>query len=819
MANLLTDLTLTSAHTVGASFADIAGMSDTVTIAGTGSVVILLMSLNPELGSADECAEYRFTHDGSRVGPEVSAFIDSTDEGTGRTLMFALTGLSAGSHTFAVQAANRSGTAVIDTAHPRTFQIIEIEAGASILVDLESSSSNTAPASFADIANLSQAQTPADGALLLFIHSSQILGETGQKVSQHRFAIDGARDGPEMTNVMDNVDETTGVVMAWAVTGVSAVSHTFSVQWERSLDIPIMDTARPRTFQVVQFTADADLLVDVELLSANTAPASFADQLGMSGTPVIDSTDSIALVLANYTIGAGSDETSDNVLSIGGSEEGAEVSVWTDAADRAESLLMARAVTGESGSTAMSLQWRIRKATPDTDTARERTFQVIDLKVVSGVTHTASGAPSITKPTSTGSAIRKITATGAPAITKPTSTGVAIAKRIASGAPSITKPVSAGEAVHVGVHIASGAPSITKPVSAGEATRRITATGAPSITKPVSAGEATRKITATGAPAITKPTATGVAVHVGVHTASGAPSITKPVSAGSAIAKRIASGAPSITKPVSAGEAAVKRFASGTPSITKPISTGEALVRIKHEASGAPSITKPVSAGEATRKVTATGAPSINQIIAAGSAIAKRIASGAPSITKPVSAGTARRIVTATGAPSISKPTSTGSATVKRFASGAPSISKPTSTGEAVASVKITASGAPSINQIIAAGSAITKRIAAGSPSITKPTSTGAAIHTIKASGAPSITKPTSTGEAFVPQTHTASGSPSITKPFSTGNAILVGFEVLGSTVHDYAREDQIRKRLEIEDEEILAIVIAATTAIINDLD
>ena len=818
MTNLLTDLTLSSAYTVTGSFADIADMSATVTIAGTGSVVILMMSLNPEM-SGDECAEYRFTHDGARVGPVVSAFADATDEGTGRTLMFALTGLSAGSHTFAVQAVNRSGTAVIDTAFPRTFQIVEIESGASILVDLETSSSDSAPASFANMANLSQAQTPAAGALLLFIHGSQILGQTGQKVSDHRFAIDGTRDGPNMTNVMDNVDETTGVMMAWGVTGVSAASHTFSVQWERSLDTPIMDTARPRVFQVIEITEDFDLLVDLESVSADSAAAGYTDIADMSGTPVIDSTDSIALVLANYTIGAGSDETSDNRLSIGGSLEGAEVSVWTDAADRAESLLMARAVTGESGSTAMSLQWKIRAATPDTDTARQRTFQVIDLKAVSGVTHTASGAPSISKPTSTGSAIRKITATGAPSISKPTSTGSAIRKITATGAPAITKPTSTGEAVHVGVHIASGAPSISKPVSAGEATRRVTASGAPSITKPVSAGSAIRKITATGAPAITKPTATGVAVHVGAHTASGAPSITKPVSAGSAIAKRIASGAPSITKPVSAGEATVKRFASGTPSITKPVSAGEALVRIKHEASGAPSITKPVSAGEATRKVTATGAPSINQIIAAGSAITKRIASGAPSITKPVSAGTARRIVTATGAPSITKPTSTGSATVKRFASGAPSITKPTSTGEALTSVKITASGAPSISKLIAAGSAITKRIAAGSPSISKPTSSGAAIHTIKASGAPSITKPTSTGVAFVPQTHTASGSPSISKPFSTGNAIIVGLVVPGSTVHDYAREDPIRKRLEIEDEEILAIVIAAATAIFDDLD
>ena len=382
MSNLLTDLTLTSAHTVGASFADIAGMSDTVTIAGTGSVVILMMSLNPEMTATDECAEYRFTHDGARVGPEVSSFVDASDEGSGRTLMFALTGLSAGSHTFAVQAANRSGVAVIDTNFPRTFQVVEIETGASILVDLETQAADTAPGSFANMVNLSQAQTPAAGALLLFLHGSQILGTAGQDFVHHRFAIDGARDGPLMGHSMDNIDETTGLTMAWAVTGVTAVSHTFSIQWQDQLGTPEMDTARPRVFQVVQFTADADLLVDVELLTADTAAAGYADQLGMSGTPSIDSTDSVVLVLANYGPLPAADETADNRFSIGGVQEGAEVSIFTDAADRNDALLMARAVTGEVGATAMSLQWKIRTSTPSTDTARERTFQVIDLVTV-----------------------------------------------------------------------------------------------------------------------------------------------------------------------------------------------------------------------------------------------------------------------------------------------------------------------------------------------------------------------------------------------------------------------------------------------------
>jgi len=105
-----TDLILTSAHSLTGSFADIAGMTDVVSVEGPDSVILLQMSLQAELPGNDEVGEYRFTHDGARVGPVVSAFADDTDRGNGLTLMFALTGLSAGNHTFAVQGQNRVGT-------------------------------------------------------------------------------------------------------------------------------------------------------------------------------------------------------------------------------------------------------------------------------------------------------------------------------------------------------------------------------------------------------------------------------------------------------------------------------------------------------------------------------------------------------------------------------------------------------------------------------------------------------------------------------------------------------------------------------------
>ncbi len=132
----------------------------------------------------------------------------------------------------------------------------------------------------------------------------------------------------------------------------------------------------------------------------------------------------------------------------------------------------------------------------------------------------------------------------------------------------------------------------------------------------------------------------------------------------------------------------------------------------------------------------------------------------------------------------------------------------------AAESVVHTASGAPSITDPFSTGAAVIKHPASGAPSITKPTATGAAVRHIIASGAPEITKPTATGVAV--RTIKASGAPSIKKPTATGIANPI--EVT-SDAERYSKEDQYRNRIDRDDEEMLAIVIAATTAIFNDLD
>lgn len=384
MANLLTDLTLTSAHTFTGSFADITGMSDSVTIAGPSSVVILMTSNIPaKVDGGDACIEYRFTVDGSPVGPELSALHDTNSEFSGREVMFAVDGLSAGSHTFAVQGRIRSpeGDGEADTARERTFQVLELLTDASILVDLSSVAANTAPASFANIVGLSASATPQAGSVLLMIAGVTHLATSSDESAEYRFAIDGAQDGPYSMSQNDNVDEMDSMSMAWAETGVSAASHTFSVQWQELNGTVDMDTGRARTLQVLEFTANADLLVDNISVAADTAPGTFADMVAMSGSPDIDGLDSVALVLADYIQESisGTDMRADSRLTVGGLFEGAIQTHFKDFTGRTASTMMARAFTGESGVTAFAMQWEDGKDGPVAEEVRERTFQVIDL--------------------------------------------------------------------------------------------------------------------------------------------------------------------------------------------------------------------------------------------------------------------------------------------------------------------------------------------------------------------------------------------------------------------------------------------------------
>jgi hypothetical protein len=385
MANLLTDLILTTAHVYTDTFADITGMSDVVSIESPGSVVILMTSNVPaeNFGGDQPCIEYQFTVDGSPVGGELCSHIGAFPSLSGIEMMFAVTGLSAGNHTFAVQGRNRNPgqTGEVDTTKNRTFQVLELDFGASILVDLSSSTLDAAPVAFADVANLTVSATPQAGSLLLFSAGLPQFDDDTGVMGGYQFAIDGALDGPELGSHHRRIDRGDSLSMSWAEIGVSAASHTFSLQWEIRRKAPETDVTRTRYLQVIEIEQFFQLEIDNVSLTADAAPAAFADMDGMSGTATIESTDSISLILANYIqddAGA-QDDRADSRLTVGGSFEGAEQANLKRNTDRAGSTMMNRAVDNESGSTDFALQWEQGQNTPNSDTGRNRTFQVIEL--------------------------------------------------------------------------------------------------------------------------------------------------------------------------------------------------------------------------------------------------------------------------------------------------------------------------------------------------------------------------------------------------------------------------------------------------------
>jgi len=382
--NILVDLELTSSDSGSSGWTDIADMSAAAVVAGAGSVLLIIGTVMPEMTSSDETAAYRLTVDGSPVGPQPSKFVDNEDEGNGVCLAWAVTGFS-GSTTFAMQWQNVQGTAAIDTSRARTFQVIEFTQDCEILVSLTSTAAGSLTGSFAAVPGLSDTQVAAAGATHLFIGSLTPLSrhdDTGDL----QFAVDGVQDGPQGCVTTDATDEMDAWTSMWVQTGIASGSRTFAVYGQNRTSELGFNETYARGFQVLEFTgADVNLITDIELTSASSAPASWGTMTGMTDTQTPDSASSVLLAMAAWNLldGVGNtDDSADFMLAFGGSREGAQIVNWTDDEDRVAAGLLARAKTGVSASTAFELQWQDLNNDPQIDTNYERTFQVLEFEAV-----------------------------------------------------------------------------------------------------------------------------------------------------------------------------------------------------------------------------------------------------------------------------------------------------------------------------------------------------------------------------------------------------------------------------------------------------
>jgi hypothetical protein len=384
MANTLhADITLATSDTVPTTgWATISGMEKTgASIAGTSSVVLLLATITLNNASADDCVEVRFAVDGSRTdSPWCHMFHDATDEGNSLTMAWAVDGLSAGTHSFAVQWLDVQGGST-SSALDRTFQVIEFESDVSLLVDISTTASaGSAPATFADIAGQSQSSvTTTASSLHLLIGSANPRGSSA--AADLQFAIDGTREGAVVPVCANASNEYSGMCFMHARTGLAGGTHSFSLQWEDAGSAPALGSGDNRILQVLEFTDNFSLETDIELTSSSTAPSTWGTVTGMSDTAVaVNNTSSIVLAIANAVIDAAADETAQYKLALDSTRDGPDVWQFTDSTNDQVGHCIPYAWTNLTGPVQIDLEWQIVASTPVIDEARARTLQVIDFQ-------------------------------------------------------------------------------------------------------------------------------------------------------------------------------------------------------------------------------------------------------------------------------------------------------------------------------------------------------------------------------------------------------------------------------------------------------
>ena len=135
-ANLLSAITSVAAHSLGGSYADVDDLVDTVDVVDEDSI-LLFGACFPGGPSSDDTGVFRFFEDDDGEGPEVYCFQDDSGghDGCGHSIYHAVSGKSAGSHTFSLRGQNITGTYPMATGFRRSFTLLELTAGAPTQVD------------------------------------------------------------------------------------------------------------------------------------------------------------------------------------------------------------------------------------------------------------------------------------------------------------------------------------------------------------------------------------------------------------------------------------------------------------------------------------------------------------------------------------------------------------------------------------------------------------------------------------------------------------------------------------------------------------
>ena len=379
-SNILVDITsVASSGNAPGSWADINALAASdITVQGTNSVLLLIFTLQ-QTTRTDNCAEYRFTVNGSSTGsPVLTQWTDNTNEGCGLTMVWAVDGLSGGANSFAVQWQNVQGTVDADESRNRILQVFEITGGnASIIVDQSASNQVGDPGTWADLFTANSIAVDGTGSILIMIGNVPFNMEADES-TDFQFAVDSGGEGAVTRVYTDESNGGGGWSGVHVRDGLSVGNHDFHLQWQ-AISGAGQTRAVLRTFQVVEITANAELKLDLSSTFAQSAPDPYANVTGLVGSYDVAATDAIHLMFANLQITATGDCDADFSLAVDGNNEGGEIISFTDSSALASCVFLARAKTGLSvASHAFSIRWQDLVATPTLDTGRTRTFYCIE---------------------------------------------------------------------------------------------------------------------------------------------------------------------------------------------------------------------------------------------------------------------------------------------------------------------------------------------------------------------------------------------------------------------------------------------------------
>ncbi len=382
MSDLLVNKTSQASNSAPGSFADMVDMAQaSVNVGSASSVILIIASFSLDQGgSSDHVAECQFAVDDTLEGPSLLVFKDNVDKGCGQSIVWALTGIS-GSHKFALQWRATVSSPLLDTGRVRSFQVIEIT-DASLLVDITTTTADDATPGYDDIASMATTQTPAsaDSILLLIANVQSDVDASNDENASYQFEIGGTGEGPEPLAFIDAADEGCGASLMWLKTGLSGAID-FALQWkEVAQSVTAGDFVR--SFQVIEITANANILSAITSVASHSLTGSYADVGDLVDTVTVVGTDSILVFGASFPGGPSSDDTGVFRFFEGGTGEGPEVYCFQDDSGEHDGCghSIYWAATGKSaGSHTFSLRGQNVTGTYPMATGFRRSFSLLEL--------------------------------------------------------------------------------------------------------------------------------------------------------------------------------------------------------------------------------------------------------------------------------------------------------------------------------------------------------------------------------------------------------------------------------------------------------